>query len=102
MERDLEVLQKLSTEWTDSKLKGKCGLEELHQICNLFLREGVTAILDDDRYRKNFEQINLRKLVQILDKFKDDKAPADLPKIKKAEVQNTSKKLKESLNVKTS
>ena len=34
---------------------------------------GVKEILDDDLYRKKYAKINLRKLVLILEKFKDDK-----------------------------
>lgn len=34
---------------------------------------GIKEILDDDLYRKKYSKINLRKLVLILEKFKDDK-----------------------------
>ena len=73
---------------------------------------GVKEILDDDTYRKKYSKINLRKLVLILEKYKNDKlgnAPtglnADLdaiivkmPKVRKSDCQAVAKKLRESLN----
>ena len=34
---------------------------------------GPKEILDDDLYRKNYSKVNLRKLVLILEKYKNDK-----------------------------
>jgi hypothetical protein len=41
----------------------------------LFLQsdQGPKEILDDDLYRKKYSKINLRKLVLILEKYKNDK-----------------------------
>jgi hypothetical protein len=34
---------------------------------------GVKEILDDDTYRKKYSKVNLRKLVLILEKYKNEK-----------------------------
>lgn len=56
------------------------GMGELQQLVYLFTESsmelGVKEILDDDTYRKRYAKINLRKLVLILEKFKDDKVPS--------------------------
>ncbi len=53
------------------------GIGELQQLTYLFLQtEGGTGpkeILDDDIYRKRYSKINLRKLVLILEKYRNDK-----------------------------
>jgi Fe-S-cluster formation regulator IscX/YfhJ len=33
----------------------------------------VREILDEELYRKKYTKVNMRKLIMILDKFKDDK-----------------------------
>lgn len=87
---------------------------ELQQLISLFIESselGVKEILDDDTYRKKYSKINLRKLVLILEKYKNDKIAggggvtpeieqmiSKMPKVKKSEAQSVAKKLRESLN----
>ena len=72
----------------------------------------MKEILDDDIYRKKYAKINLRKLVLILEKYKNDKfnskestgsaemdqLMAKMPRVRKREAQEVAKKLRESLN----
>ena len=59
---------------------------------------GIKEILDDDTYRKKYSKLNLRKLVLILEKYKNDKVAvggglspeieqmiSKMPKVKKSE-----------------
>lgn len=84
---------------------------ELQQIISLFTESiGVKEILEEETYRKKYAKINLRKLVLILEKYKNDKIStggyspeleqiiSKMPKIKKSEAQAVAKKLRESLN----
>lgn len=90
------------------------GMGELSQLTYLLLESegGPKEILDDDLYRKNYSKINLKKLVLILEKYKNDKLEhskatgnEELDKIMarvhvvhKNEALTTAKKLRESLN----
>ncbi len=54
------------------------GMAELQQLTSLFVEceqstGGVKEILDDNIYRKKYSKINLKKLVLILEKYKNDK-----------------------------
>ena len=76
----------------------------------------VREIMDDDLYRRKYSKINLRKLVLILEKYKNDKISLDQGKttgnkeldeimrkmiiIHKSDAQSVAKKLRESLNFK--
>jgi len=63
----------------DSQAVIETGMSELKQMVSLFVESsqelGVKEILDDDTYRKKYSKVNLRKLVLVLEKFKDDKVP---------------------------
>lgn len=75
---------------------------------------GPKEILDDDLYRKNYSKVNLRKLVLILEKYKNDKLNIGQPTgneeldkimarvhiVHKNEALAAAKKLRESLNFK--
>jgi hypothetical protein len=79
-------------------------------MISLFVESGETGIkeiLDEDLQKKKYSKINSRKLLMILEKYKDEKvAPlgggvpiddmiAKLPKIKKTDAAAVIKKLKE-------
>eukprot|EP00349_Pseudokeronopsis_sp_Brazil_P004057 CAMPEP_0202975968 /NCGR_PEP_ID=MMETSP1396-20130829/73474_1 /ASSEMBLY_ACC=CAM_ASM_000872 /TAXON_ID= /ORGANISM="Pseudokeronopsis sp., Strain Brazil" /LENGTH=63 /DNA_ID=CAMNT_0049712499 /DNA_START=363 /DNA_END=551 /DNA_ORIENTATION=+ len=53
------------------------SMGELQQLISLFTGSDpdktVKEILEDDLYRKKYAKINIRKLICILEKFKDDK-----------------------------
>lgn len=83
-------------------------------MISLFIESGeggIKEILDDDTYRKKYSKINIRKLLMIFDKYKDEKVLpigggaviddyiSKLPRIKKADIAIVVKKLKESLNL---
>jgi hypothetical protein len=74
----------------------------------------VREILDDDLYRKKYSKINMRKLISVLDKYRDDKIKEEkggnseidelikkIPKIKEKDCLFVMKKLKESLGIKS-
>ena len=48
---------------------------EVRQLTYLFLESdgGPKEILDDDIYRQKYSKINLKKLVLILEKYKNEK-----------------------------
>ena len=53
-------------------------MEELKELCGLFINSAdIKEILDDEVYRKKYSKINLRKLVLILEKYKNDKFSAN-------------------------
>ena len=76
---------------------------------------GIKEILEDDVYRKRYNKLNLRKLVLILEKYKNDKTTLDAGKstgneeldkvmrkmkiVRKSDGESVAKKLKESLVV---
>ncbi|CDW87391.1 exocyst complex component 6 isoform 2 [Stylonychia lemnae] len=114
--QDYLYLTKFAKEqMVDNQQMFEIGMGELQQLISLFTESqvelGVKEILDDDLYRKKYSKINLRKLVLILEKFKDDKVSLGstqneeiekiiqkLPKIKKSDAQSVAKKLRESIN----
>ena len=61
----------------DNQQMFEIGMGELQQVIQLFTESskelGIKEILDDDLYRKKYAKVNLRKLVLILEKYKDDK-----------------------------
>ena len=95
----------------------EAGLGELIQLNYLFLESeaGIKEILEDDVYRKRYNKLNLRKLVLILEKYKNDKTTLDAGKstgneeldkvmrkmkiVRKSDGESVAKKLKESLVV---
>mmetsp|Transcript_17111 Transcript_17111/g.16335 ORF Transcript_17111/g.16335 Transcript_17111/m.16335 type:complete len:97 (+) Transcript_17111:1500-1790(+) len=90
------------------------SMGELQQVILLFTEsdadKGVKEILDDDLYRKKYSKVNIRKLIMILEKFREEKVGVvenketeallkRAPKVKKSDCQMVSKKLRESFNI---
>jgi len=89
-------------------------LGELQQLLALFLEsESVKEILDDAIYRAKYAKVNLKKLVSLLDKYKNDKTVLEAGKstgnaeldavmrrmkiVRKSECEEVAKKLKTQL-----
>lgn len=60
----------------DNKATFEAALSELYALIIIFVDSGemgVKEILDDDIYRKKYSRMNIRKLIKVLEKYKDDK-----------------------------
>eukprot|EP00455_Lapot_gusevi_P034507 TRINITY_DN3803_c0_g1_i3.p1 TRINITY_DN3803_c0_g1~~TRINITY_DN3803_c0_g1_i3.p1 ORF type:complete len:435 (-),score=124.97 TRINITY_DN3803_c0_g1_i3:132-1385(-) len=72
---------------------------EIRQLINLFLSGTVEQILDQPTRQARFPQLNLYRLAQIMDKFKDigmfARLPPGLPKLKKKSVEAVTKQLRD-------
>ncbi len=90
------------------------GMSELTQVNALFLISdlGPKDLLDDEVYRQKYSKINLKKVILILEKYRNDKlTPKDiagnteLEKLKvkevhKSDAQAVAKKMREKINFK--
>lgn len=75
------LLQFAGEAMPESQVMFEIAMGELQQIIALFLESsperGIREILDDDLYRKKYFKLNMRKLILIIDKFRDDKIIVD-------------------------
>lgn len=71
----------------------------LREFVDLFMGGDVAAILDSKTRVEQFPHLNLRQVVDIMDKFKDlglfSSPPAGMRKVKKSTVETVAKKLRE-------
>ncbi|TNV74389.1 hypothetical protein FGO68_gene683 [Halteria grandinella] len=110
-------LSELSTACLSSHLDPDVCLGECTQLCDLLLHSDVKEVLDDEVYRKKYSRINLRKLVLVLEKYKNDKVEGVGAKVAgnsglderlkrvvvvhKSDALAVAKKLRESINFKS-
>lgn len=46
----------------------------MQQLCALFVEQGdPKEVLDEEKYRMRYSKLNLRKVVLILEKYRNDK-----------------------------
>ncbi len=74
------LCQFASESMPDNQIMFEISMGELQQLISLFVESSheltVREILDEELYRKKYTKVNMRKLIMILDKFKDDKMQA--------------------------